>query len=123
MVKICSQLREADCMFRALTICVFLSAAMANATDWSQYRGPNHDGSTPDAIATTWQKEGPKVVWKAPIGDSFGSFAVSGGKAFIFIERKGEEVCIAIDSTGKEVWATTIDKTIFEGEGGNGPRS
>jgi outer membrane protein assembly factor BamB len=81
-------------------------------------------GSTPDKILTTWPKEGPKVLWKATIGESFGSFAVAGGKAFIFIERGGNEVCVALDAnSGKEVWATPVGKTIFERQGGNGPRS
>jgi len=101
-----------------------LSAGIAGASDWPQYRGPNHDGSTAETVATTWPKEGPKMLWKAPIGESFGSFAVAGGKAFIFIERGGDEVCVAFDEkSGKELWATPIDKTIFEKQGGNGPRT
>src|SRR3990172_3392176 len=69
------------------------------AADWPQYRGPNLDGSSPERILKTWPKEGPRVIWKAPLGPSFGSFAVSGGKAFCFIQRKvnGEDKEVAID--------------------------
>lgn len=96
----------------------------ARAADWTQYRGPSADGSTPDTIAAAWPKEGPKVLWKVPVGESFGSFAIGGGKAFLFVERGGNEVCVALDAnTGKEGWAANIDKTIFEKQGGNGPRS
>jgi outer membrane protein assembly factor BamB len=109
---------------QTVVFCSCFAAGVASAADWTQYRGPNHDGSTPENILTTWPKEGPAVVWKAPIGESFGSFAVGGGKAYIFIERGGNEVCVALDAnTGKEVWAATIGKTIFEKQGGNGPRS
>ena len=101
-----------------------LSVSALASSDWPQYRGPNHDGSTTESIAINWPKEGPKVLWKAPVGEAFGSFAVAGGKAFIFFERGGNEVCVAMDAnTGKELWATPIDKTIFEKQGGNGPRT
>jgi outer membrane protein assembly factor BamB len=101
-----------------------LAAGAACAADWPQYRGPNVDGSTPEKILTAWPKEGPRVLWKAPLGESFGSFAVAGDKAFIFIERKGDEVCVALDAnTGKELWSYAVGKTIFEKQGGTGPRT
>ena len=95
------------------------------AADWPNYRGPNHDGiSAEKGIAANWPASGPKEIWKTPLNDSFGSFAVSNGKACIFIEREGDEVCVALDAnTGKELWATPIGKTIHEGNGGNGPRT
>jgi len=103
---------------------VLLGAAALQAADWPQYRGPSCDGSTPETILKTWPPEGPEVLWKAPLGDSFGSFAVSGGKACVFIERGGNEVCAAFDAkTGKELWASSLGSTIFEKLGGNGPRS
>jgi outer membrane protein assembly factor BamB len=99
-----------------------------SAADWPQYRGPNHDGSSPEKISESWPREGPREIWKAPLGESFGSFAVSGGKAFCFIQRpvdgKDQEVAIALDAnTGKELWATPLGKPTFDGSGGNGPRS
>lgn len=100
-------------------------AVTAQAVDWPQYRGPKMDGTTAEKISTVWPTEGPKAIWSIPLGESFGSFAVSGGKAFIFVERDKQEVCAALDEkTGKEIWASLIDsKTVFENEGGNGPRS
>jgi outer membrane protein assembly factor BamB len=101
---------------------------IGNAADWPQYRGPNHDGSTPEKISTKWPVEGPKQIWKALLGDSFGSFAVADGKAFCFIQRKvGEqdaEVAIALDAnTGKELWASPLGKPTYDRQGGDGPRS
>jgi outer membrane protein assembly factor BamB len=107
----------------------FLAAVLPGlAADWPQYRGPNHDGSTPEKISTKWPAEGPKQIWKAELGDSFGSFAVAGGKAFCFIQRKvnGEnaEVAIALDAdTGKELWAKPLGKPTYDKQGGDGPRS
>jgi len=107
---------------------LFLTAAQLYAADWPQYRGPLVDGSAPEGILTTWPSGGPKVVWKAPLGPSFGSFAVSGGKAFCFIQRnvdgEDKEVAIALNlSTGKELWAVPHGKATYDKQGGDGPRS
>lgn len=113
-------------LVRSFRLCCLavLAAASLVAADWPQYRGPNCDGSTSETILKTWPPEGPKVLWKAPLGDSFGSFAVSGGRALAFIERSGNEVCLALDAaTGQELWAFSLGSTIFEKQGGNGPRS
>ncbi len=66
----------------------------------------------------------PKVLWKIPIGEGFGTFAVAGKHAFIFVARGGNEVCLSLDAdTGKELWAVKIDKTISDRQGGSNPRS
>ena len=98
------------------------------AADWPQYRGPNQDGTTAEKVLAAWPKEGPSVVWKAPLGPSFGSFAVSGGRAYCFIQRNAggeeKEVAIALDATsGKELWAVPLGKATFDKQGGDGPRS
>lgn len=105
-----------------------LTAVHLHAADWPQYRGPSVDGSSPEGILTTWPTGGPKVLWKATLGPSFGSFAISGGKAFCFIQRavngQDKEVLIALDaSTGKELWAVPLGKPTFDKAGGDGPRS
>ena len=96
---------------------LFFATAGLRAADWPQYRGLNHDGASAEKILKTWPAEGPKVIWKAPLGPSFGSFAVSGGKAFCFIQRsvngEDKEVAISLDAaTGKELWAVPIGKAI-----------
>jgi outer membrane protein assembly factor BamB len=101
---------------------------VSRAADWPQYRGPNHDGSSPETIMQTWPKEGPRAVWKSPLGPSFGSFAVSGDKAFCFIQRNvnGQdcEVAVAFDAgTGKEIWSVPLGKPTYDKQGGDGPRS
>src|SRR5688500_20130683 len=66
-----------------------LASVQAQAADWPQYRGPNHDGSSPEQITASWPREGPREIWKAPLGGSFGPFAVSGGKGFCVISGAG----------------------------------
>ena len=76
----------------------------------------------------TWPQEGPRVIWKSPLGPSFGSFAVSGGKAFCFIQRnvagQDREVAVAFDAnTGKEIWSTPLGQPTYDDQGGDGPRT
>lgn len=107
---------------------LLLSAVSALAAEWPQYRGPRLDGSTTEKILMAWPKDGPEVLWKAPLGASFGSFAVSGDRAFCFIQRavggEDKEVAIALDAkSGKELWAVTLGKATYDKQGGDGPRS
>ena len=110
-------------LIAAVATLTFISIALA--ADWPQYRGPNHDGISPETgILKEWPKDGPKVVWKVPVGESFGSIAVVGKRCYLMMERNGNEICVCLDAdNGKEVWQREIDKTIFENQGGNGPRT
>src|SRR3954452_13182604 len=108
---------------KAATLSLLLLSC-AIAADWPQYRGPNHDGISSETINKNWPAGGPKVIWKIPVGESFGSIAVLGKRAYMMVERNGNEVCLCVDADhGKEVWQREIDKTIFENQGGNGPRT
>lgn len=111
-----------------LLLLLTLIAPPLIAADWPQYRGPNGDGSSSEKILTAWPSEGPKLLWKAPLGPSFGSFVVSGGKAFCFVQRKVDdqdrEVALALEAgTGKELWAVPLGKATYDRQGGDGPRS
>src|SRR2546426_4498630 len=90
-------------------VCLTTFSTALSAADWPQYRGANHDGSSPEKILKAWPKEGPRILWKATLGPSFGSFAVSGGRAVFFIQSQGDgedrEVAVAFDAnSGKEIW-------------------
>ena len=99
-------------------------AAVAHAADRPQCRGPNHDGSTSEKIASKWPAGGPKVVWKAATPTGFSSFTVAGGKAFTQITRDADgaprEVAVALDAnTGKEAWAFPVGGNAYGHNGGN----
>ncbi len=119
------------------SLCLATICADASASDWPQYRGPNHDGSSPEKILHTWPAGGLAEVWKTPLADGFSSFAVADGKAFTLVTREVEgakqEVCLALDAkTGKEIWAMPLGIAKYDGggdsgaadnKGGDGPRS
>jgi outer membrane protein assembly factor BamB len=114
------------------SLCLTMQAA-----DWTQYLGPNQDGSSPEKILKKWPADGPRQLWKAPMNDGFSAISTGGGKAFTLVTREVEganqEVCVALDAnSGKEVWVTPLGIAKYDGGGnsgtpdnggGDGPRS
>ena len=122
---------------RAASLSLLLSASLAPAADWPQYRGPKSDGSTTENIQAAWPGTGPRQVWKMPLNAGFSSFVVAEGRAFTLVSRQLDgvksEVCVALDAdTGKELWAASLGFAKYDGggdsgapnnNGGDGPRS
>lgn len=107
-----------------------LAGTAAFGADWPQYRGPNHDGTSRERILKKWPAQGPRVLWRKPLPDGFGSFAVGQGRVFTGIKRQVDgtamEVFVALDAdTGTELWARPVGPSPpGRGEGsGDGPRS
>lgn len=96
-------------------------AGAAGAADWPQWMGPNRDNVwAEDGIVDTLPKDGPKVVWRAPVTVGYAGPAVALGKVFCQeyksgtdlgednFKRKeatGTETIFALDqATGKRAW-------------------
>jgi outer membrane protein assembly factor BamB len=91
----------------------------ATAADWPQYRGPNGDGSTPEALPAKWPAA-PKVLWKTPGGTGFSSFIVSGAWCFTVEGLDGKEVLVARNvADGKVAWKHEIGTADYGHQGGN----
>ena len=107
-----------------------LAVGTINAADWPQYRGPDHNGVSTERILQQWPAGGPRRLWKKPLPDGFGSFAVSQGRAYTSVKRRigaePQEVFVALNAdTGEELWATPVGVSAREGISGegDGPRS
>ncbi len=114
-----------------------LLAGRVSAVEWTQFRGPNHDGSTPERILTSWPADGLRQIWKTPLQDGFSAITVGDGEAFTLVTRDvdgaDQEVCVALDAnTGKELWSQPLGVAHYDGggnkgtldnAGGDGPRS
>jgi outer membrane protein assembly factor BamB len=123
--------------FTRAALAVVLTGLAARAEDWTQFRGPNHDGSSAEKISKTWPAGGPAKLWTAPLTDGFSALTVAGGKAFTLVTREvdgaPQEVCVALNAdTGREIWATPLGIAKYDGggdrgapgnDGGDGPRS
>ena len=97
----------------------------ATATEWPQWRGPNRDGiSSEVGILKEWHPDGPKVLWKIPLGEGFSGISVSQGRVYTMFSRGNDEFVVCLDATnGEEIWRFRSDDNYYEGQGGNGPRA
>ncbi|MEW6156133.1 MAG: PQQ-binding-like beta-propeller repeat protein [Verrucomicrobiota bacterium] len=108
-----------------------LLQTLAQADDWPQYRGPNHDGFSREQIRLNWTEEPPRQLWRKTMDPGLSSFSISGGKAFTQVRRLNgsaqTEFCVALNAdTGEELWAVPLDQASYPHGGvgsDDGPRS
>jgi outer membrane protein assembly factor BamB len=108
----------------AACLAVAMAGPVVTAADWTEYRGAASDGRSAEVgIAGKFTAQ-PKLAWKVPVGEGFGTFAVAGDRAYLFMDRGGKETIAAFDAkTGTEKWATAVDGSISDRQGGSNPRS
>lgn len=101
-----------------------IEAAIATA-EWPGFRGADRMGHTKaPTLATDWQANPPKLLWKKPVGAGWSSFAVAGPFAFTQEQRGPNEVVACYDiATGNEVWTQQREARFDEPMGGPGPRA
>ncbi len=93
--------------------------------DWPRFLGPTVDGKSPEkGLLTKWPKEGPKLVWKMRLGNSYGAPVVAKQRLFMF-DRFGEKARLTCckSESGEELWRfeyATDYEDMYEFE--NGPR-
>ncbi len=92
---------------------------------WPSFRGPNHDGRSPETgLITSWPAEGPRQLFRAPIGAGWAGFAVAYGSLYTIEQRRETEAVTCYDAlTGKEIWTFTYAAAFDENLGGDGPRA
>ena len=126
-------------LFASLVCLAVFASTSLRASDWTQWFGSNHDGTSDEKMGADWGTS-PKVLWRVPMGDGLGSMVVAGGKAFCLAEtagpadpgtkvkgaeKGGAESVVCLDAnTGKTLWSQPIGPTILhENSGNDGPRS
>jgi outer membrane protein assembly factor BamB len=94
----------------ALLSATMLSAAdlpgAATTFDWPCFHGPEHNNISRETHwLGTWTAEGPRRIWKAPVGAGFSSVSVAGGRLYTMGVVAGRETVWCLDaSTGVEIW-------------------
>jgi len=96
---------------------------IAQAADWPNYRGPNHDGvSSETGWVSTWSKDGPKVLWKRSIGIGFASMSVSNGRVYATGNVNDNDIVYCLDAdTGKEIWKKSYPCPLYSKSHEGGP--
>lgn len=92
----------------ALVLC---GAAVALGEDWTQFRGNNRDGKSPET--GLWKHIGdgaPKLEWMGEgLGKGYASVAVVGDRIYTTGNTdKGQAVCAVSAKDGKLIWSTPI---------------
>ena len=90
----------------AIAAALLSVAAPARASDWPNFRGPDHNGiSKETGWSVQWPKEGPRKLWEAKVGTGYASFAVAGGRAFTTGNRNDTDTLYCFDAaSGRELW-------------------
>ena len=90
-------------------VCFWLIASAplaAAAVDWTQWRGPQRDGSIPSSSSAVhnWPEK-LKRVWEVTVGEGHSSPVIEGTRVFQFARQADREVIAAYDlATGKKLW-------------------
>jgi len=78
-------------LFWSLVVIV-ASAGIATADDWPQWLGPKRDGVWRETgLLEKFPTDGPKVVWKEPIGAGYAGPAIANGKLFVTDYQSGNK--------------------------------
>ena len=121
-------------------VLICLAVPPTNTDDWPQWFGPWRDGVwREDGILDKFPADGPKQVWKAPLGAGYSGPAVANGFVYV-MDRKGplpdpkvpargisgdgkERVVCLKEKTGEQVWFHEYDCTYKRISYGFGPRT
>ena len=121
-----------------LVAALIITSPQVFSIDWTQYRGPNCDGSSSEKLVVSdWPSGGIRQVWKTPTEHGFASFAVAKGRAFTVVMEEvdgvNREACLALNTeTGLKAWSRILNVAKYDGggnsgdkgnKGGDGPRS
>ena len=100
------------------------TVVQVHGDDWPQFLGSQRNGvSTESGLVKEWPTDGPKIVWRTPLGVSMSGIAVSEGRVFTMFQDDSNQYVVALNADdGKEVWRTPI-APLFRNAMGNGPRA
>lgn len=110
-------------------LCVGFLTHTSYASDWPNFRGPAHDGISPEkGFKKSWDGPVP-VVWEMDIGAAYSSMAIAKNKLYTCGTRPAKEgggamqtlICINI-LTQKIEWETPIEKE-YKDSMGDGARA
>lgn len=111
--------------FGGLIAAALLTATLAQAADWPQWRGANRDDiSAETGLLKKWPASGPKKVWMFDdAGLGYSGYSIVGDTLYTMGARDAVEYVIAVDvTTGKEKWSTEAG-ALYTNGWGDGPRS
>ena len=106
------------------TLAYAMLPGVSHASDWPNFRGPNHDGiSAETGLVTTWNKP-LTLLWNRDVGSAFASFACVGDRVFTCGMEEGQQTLLCLNAdTGDVVWRNRFEKKYLDSMGGDGTRA
>ena len=92
--------------------------------DWPNWRGPNHDGISPEkGFETKWNSP-PLRLWSQDIGSAFSGLSCVADRVYTCGTADKQQMlfCLAAN-TGSVLWKTPIEEEYRERQGGDGTRT
>lgn len=121
------------CFVAALSGLLFVgtltSAAQENHhdIDWPQWGGAQRNFVAPPVALDAWPPEGPKVLWRRPLGEGYSAISAVAGSLYTQVRDGDSEIVLAVDATdGTTRWQHRYEAPILEGMAvghGRGPHS
>ncbi|MCK6484236.1 MAG: PQQ-like beta-propeller repeat protein [Phycisphaerae bacterium] len=123
------QSMELACARPALPFALFIVASLmtpaaAWALDWPNFRGPNHDGISPEKGLAKPRTQPPPQLWEQKIGDAFSGMSCVGDRLYTCGSEDGQQVLLCLNAeTGKPIWKKPFEKLFKDPQGGDGTRA
>lgn len=117
-------MRTQKCIAMLAAATAALTVGTAARGDWPNFRGPNHDGISPETgLKKTWSEPIP-LLWERAIGSGFSSFAAVDDRVYTCGTQDAKQVafCLKADD-GEVVWQVVIGDEYKDASGGDGPRA
>jgi outer membrane protein assembly factor BamB len=97
----------------------------AQPGDWPAFRGPECNSRVEGVrLATDWDRQPPRELWRKQVGAGWGSFAVVGDLVYTQEQRRDREAVMCWEAaTGNEVWVHEEKARFDEPIAGPGPRA
>ena len=76
---------------------------------WPRFRGPNHDGISPDdtPLRRQWPEGGPSVLWSVDVGEGYAGAAILGGRVYLLDYDRDNQAdvvrCLSL-ADGRDIW-------------------
>jgi len=100
----------------------FDGTASALPGEWKNFRGPDYGNvvATPPPLADSWGEQGPKTLWKVPVGDGYAAPVVLDGRVYLMdydVANRADAVrCLSLDD-GREIWRRSYGNNIKRNHG------
>jgi outer membrane protein assembly factor BamB len=97
--------------FAGTGLVLMLTAGVALADDWPQWRGVNRNGiSAETGLMAEWPEGGPSLVWRVDgLGAGYSSVSVVGGRIFTLGDLEDGQFAMALsESDGSLLWKTHL---------------